>query len=115
MGEPLELQNTTYSLFQKKMVICVLHAKRYVGSSAQTLQVSGGEGNGLLMRIARGGCGGALLEGGCVEGDEAKNPEDEHGTGRVAEEKTSATDDNNRFRPGFCRWLQSPLSHPSFP
>lgn len=34
---------------------------------------------------------------------------------RMAVEKTSATDDNDRFRPGFCRLIRSPLSRPSFP
>ena len=34
---------------------------------------------------------------------------------KVIMEKTSTTDDEGRFRPGFCRRLWSTLSHPSSP
>ena len=55
----------------------------------------------------------ALLEGGCVEGDEAEEPGGWLRNG-MAVEKTSTTDDNDRLKPGFYGRLRSPLSaHPS--
>lgn len=92
------------SLFQTKTVICVLHARRHVGSSAQTLQVgvaSDGQSHEPVRRIARGGGGSALLEGRKMR---PRSWED----GRER-------DGRQRFRPGFCRRLRSPLSHLSFP
>ncbi|KIJ94129.1 hypothetical protein K443DRAFT_12366 [Laccaria amethystina LaAM-08-1] len=71
---------------------------------------SDGEGNGPVRRIARGGGRSAVLEGGCVEEDESKEPGDGHGAGMMAVEKTSATDDNDGFRPVFFRRLRIPLS-----
>jgi hypothetical protein len=62
---------------------------------------SDGEGNGPVRRIARGGGRSAVLQGGCVEEDESKEPGDGHGAGMMAVEKTSATDDNDGFRQVF--------------
>ena len=56
----------------KKKVIYILHSRRFVGSSAQTLQVgvtSDGERNG-PVRIAKGGGENALLKGGEIEAEE---------------------------------------------
>ena len=77
---------------------------------------SDGEGNGPVRRIARGGGESALLEGGCVKEDEAEAEEPGGWPWNgMAVEKTSATDDKDRFKPGFYGQLRSPLSRPSFP
>jgi hypothetical protein len=73
MGELLKLQNHHLCTpSSKKTVVCVLRARRYVGSSAQALQAgvtSDGKGNGPVRRVARGVGESTLLGGGCVEED----------------------------------------------
>ncbi|KIJ93248.1 hypothetical protein K443DRAFT_13012 [Laccaria amethystina LaAM-08-1] len=61
-------KTTTYALpLFDKTVICVLPAR-------DLSVTSDGEGNGPVRRIARGGRGSGLLEGGWVEGDEVEEP-----------------------------------------